>query len=160
MGYTYNKYVSQYTCVIAYLRNHATLNTSQKIMKPPRSTTLQNTQEKQHICKKGCVTKAQHVASSVANFGGIFASAKFASTLVASRQHFSMICELSYAHVLGEVGEDTPRCLLISQLICCRHFRRGRTISGQTISVSAGQVCDLVLITIVDVPHQLKPLTM
>ena len=87
--------------------------------------------------RKGCATLAEEVATT------LFYN-----------------CELSYAHVLGEVGEDTPRCLLISQLICCRHFRRGRTISGQTISVSAGQVCDLVLITIVDVPHQLKPLTM
>ena len=143
----------------AYLRYHATLKTSQK-MKPPRSN-IKEYIGKQHIFKKGCATKAQHVASSVANFGGILTAAKqIAATLVASRQHFSMICELPYAHVLGEVGEDTPRCLLISQLICCRHFRRGRTISGQTTSVTAGQVCDLVLITIVDVPHQLKPLTM
>ena len=92
--------------------------------------------------RKGCATLAEEVATT------LFYN-----------------CELSYAHVLGEVGEDTPRRLIGSSSLFSRgYFLRGRRrqagARGERAGDPAGQICDLIFITIVDVTHQLKPLAM
>ena len=93
--------------------------------------------------RKGCATLAEEVATT------LFYN-----------------CELSYAHVLGEVGEDTPRRLIGGRRCCSsslfsRYFlRREAGARGERAGDPAGQICDFIFIPIVDVTHQLKPLAM